>query len=79
VPREQSPLDRLQSSLQMPSALPPTDTRLNISGCVDYLICSVQAAAHDEHVREAKQLLAEAIEAYLDEVTGRVARPNDRG
>ena len=78
--REQGSIGALHMlSLQLPAAPPVTHTRLNISGCVDYLIWSVQAAAADDQVREAKQMLEQAVEAYIDAVAARVGSPEERG
>jgi hypothetical protein len=47
----------------------------SISACVDYLIWTVQTAAHHEELRGAKAMLEQAIELYFDEVTTRIAGP----
>ena len=50
-------------------------TPQSISACLDYLIWTVDSAASEEDLRAAKLLLEKSIEAYVDQVTSRIADP----
>jgi hypothetical protein len=65
-------LHSLTSSDPRPATL-VNDARPSISTCVDYLIWTIETAAEEQELRNAKSMLEASIESYVDEVTNRMA------
>jgi hypothetical protein len=58
---------------------PIVAARPSKSASVDYVIWSVQTAADEQELRNAKSMLADAIESYADEVTSRTCASTSKG
>jgi hypothetical protein len=58
---------------------PISAARPIISASVDYLIWKIRTAAHEHDVREARLMLADAIESYAAEAINRLRHSGRRG